>query len=235
MNSDEERKIGPSYGYFLDPGCRVDCNKTNFIYALLIRKPSNDSLSTEDPLGGVVFIYVGKTTNMLERLKQHIGVSRSDGSDVGSTVTKGCDILAMKHVGMCPGIASSQEETRAVEEYSRIYRGCVRGGKHLQPIEEAVEVGLKPEEIIQFVGYNRDQHTPDEAQSLMRDTYPPQYYPQYYLQYPRIYINKPQFQLRLRGKHPEQEFGATSHDGIIYYQYHSGQLTFDELPSSIRR
>ena len=209
---------------------------------MLIRKPSNDSLATGDPLDGGVFIYVGKTTNMLERLKQHIGVSRSDGSDVGSTVTKGCDILAMKHVGMCPGIASSQEETRAVEEYSRIYRGCVRGGKHLQPIKEEEEVGLFPEEIIQFVGYNRDQHTPDEgqhtpdeAQSLMRDTYPPQSYPQYYLQYPRIYINKPQFQLILRGKHPEQEFGVASHDGIIYYQYHLGQLTFDELPSSIRR
>jgi len=228
----EKRKIGPSYGYFLDPGCRVNCNKTNFIYALLIRKPSNDSLATEDPLGGVVFIYVGKTTDMLERLKQHIGVS---GSDVGSTVTKGCDILAMKHVGMCPGIASSQEETRAVEDYSRIYPGCVRGGKHLQSIEEAVEVGLKPEEIIQFVGYKQGQHTPDKAQSRMSKKYFLQYSLQYSRQYPRIYINKPQFQLRLRGKHPEQEFGVTSHDGIIYYQYHSGELTFDELPSSIRR
>ena len=227
----EDASANLEKAYYLDSGCLVNCNNTNFIYALLIRKPSDDSLVTENPLGGVVFIYVGKTTNMLERLKQHIGVS---GSDVGSTVTKGCDILAMKHVGMCPGIASSQEETSAVEDYSRIYPGCVRGGKHLQSIEEAVEVGLKPEKIIQFVGYNHGQHTPDEAQLRMTHTYPPQYYPQYYLQYPRIYINKPQFQLRLRGK-PEGKFGATSHDGIIYYRYHSGQLTFDELPSSIRR
>ncbi len=232
MYPGEKRNIGPNYGYFLDPGCRVNCNKTNFIYALLIRKLSNDSLATEDPLGGEVFIYVGKTTDMLERLKQHIGVSESD---VGSTVTKGCDILAMKHVGMCPGIASSQEETRVVEDYSRIYRGCVRGGKYLQSIEEAVEVGLYPKEIIQFVGYNHGHHTPDEVQLRMRDTYSLQYSLQYYRQYPRIYINKPQFQLRLGGKQPEQEFGATSHDGIIYYQYHLGQLTFDELPSSIRR
>ena len=202
----EDASANLEKAYYLDSGCLVDCNTKNHIYSLLVRIPVGGEV--EDPLDGRFFIYVGKASNIGDRLQQHVS------GNGGSLSTRGNDILAMKVHGLCPGVVSGQHEKELADYYGFKFKDCVRWDESPYKF---TDYGLSEKQIVKYAQDIQDT----------QDTYSLPDYPTYRREpYTKLHINVdffdtfvPTYSLDFNNSHfPQQFFGHSDVNGTVYYR-----------------
>ena len=202
----EDASANLEKAYYLDSGCLVDCNTKNHIYSLLVRIPVGGEV--EDPLDGRFFIYVGKASNIGDRLQQHVS------GNGGSLSTRGNDILAMKVHGVCPGVVSGQHEKELADYYEFKFKGCVRWDESPYKF---TDYGLSEKQIVEYMQDIQDT----------QDTYSLPEYPTYRGErYTKLHINVDFFDTFVPtysqdfnySRFPQEFFGPSDVNGTVYYR-----------------